>query len=205
MIGYSLLASNPRLEAFVASQPLIEKLPARQQHDTLDGALAVAEDDLIEAVGHSTDAHLLLAPRELDGLAPMSDEAVLVLAERLTLTRFDAGDVICRQGSDSDELFFLAQGRLQVAVSDHEDLDRGIGVLSAGSIFGEMSFIDDTPRSASVIALEPSACYVLTRSDLMALQESHPEVSQGLYSAMLVTLARRVRILNRARAVFREL
>ncbi|MBO84434.1 MAG: hypothetical protein CL927_03680 [Deltaproteobacteria bacterium] len=68
-----------------------------------------------------------------------------------------------------------------------------------------MAFIDDTPRSASVIALEPSACYALSRPALSELQETHPGVQRALYLAILTTLAKRVRILNRASAVFRDL
>jgi MFS superfamily sulfate permease-like transporter len=202
---FSGLSTNPRVEAFMASQPLLEQLAAHQVHGTLNEALAAAEDCLIDA--HSQPGAELgpLSPRELDVLAPMSDHALTRLSAKMTRATFKAGEVICEQGAASDALYFLALGRLQVTVCNHEGLEQQIGVLCPGSIFGEMAFIDEAVRSASVAALEPASCYVLCRDALESLQATEPDVELELHRAMLMNLAKRLRILNRASAVFRDL
>ena len=202
---FSGLATNPRVEAFMARQPLLEQLAAHQMYGSLNEALAAAEDELLAAHSPPMGGRHPLSPRALEALSPMSDQAVALLSEQLTLATFDTGELICAQGDDSDCLYFLAQGRLQVTVCNHEGLEQQIGVLCPGSIFGEMAFIDEASRSASITTLEPSSCYALSRARLKLVQKTHPDVGRELYLAMLMNLSKRVSILNRASAVFRDL
>jgi CRP/FNR family cyclic AMP-dependent transcriptional regulator len=52
--------------------------------------------------------------------------------------------------------------------------------LGPGQFFGEMSVIDDEPRSADVITVEPSRCLVLTAWSFDALISEHPKIAMKM-------------------------
>ena len=81
-------------------------------------------------------------------------------------TRFAAGEEIFRIGDRGHNAFFIESGRVEVAISR----DGGkvvVAELDTGEIFGEMSMIDDAPRSATVTALEDTVVIVIERSRMV--------------------------------------
>jgi CRP-like cAMP-binding protein len=80
--------------------------------------------------------------------------------------------------------------RLQVA-----DLrvTRRIASCAPGTTIGEMAFIEDVPRSASVVADEDTVCYELTRNAFDDILKTHPEIANKILLNLSCSLARRVR------------
>lgn len=73
------------------------------------------------------------------------------------------GDVIFRHGERGQHAYFIEKGAVDVVIEkDGEDFV--IAQLGSGEIIGEMSMIDDAPRSATVIAAEDTECIVIQRS-----------------------------------------
>jgi CRP/FNR family transcriptional regulator, cyclic AMP receptor protein len=64
-----------------------------------------------------------------------------------TGTEYKAGQTIIETGTTGQSMFVVVEGEVEVRVGD-----KRIDVVGPGSIFGEMALIDDTPRSATVIA-----------------------------------------------------
>ena len=95
-----------------------------------------------------------------------------------------AGKVLTTEGETGREFF--------VIVNEKAEATRGgvsIGVLGAGSFFGEMALLDRKPRTATVTTLEPTSVLVITANAFSALVESVPSVDRK----MLVVLAERLR------------
>ncbi len=68
--------------------------------------------------------------------------------------------------------------------------DTVLAEFEAGDYFGEMSLLlEDTPRTADVVATDDSNCLVITQWDLRALIKSHPEIGVK----MMAELAKRLR------------
>jgi CRP/FNR family cyclic AMP-dependent transcriptional regulator len=67
---------------------------------------------------------------------------------------------IIAAGDPTDALYIVISGRLKVMMSDDEGREVILAILGSGEFFGEMGLIDDAPRSATVIAIEP--CELLT-------------------------------------------
>lgn len=89
----------------------------------------------------------------------------LRLAERMTLRRYRAGDVIVRQGDTSISFYTVLSGSVRI-VREFEWGDRVVIVEEGrASFFGDMGLIDDMTRSATVAALEPTECALLARWD----------------------------------------
>lgn len=75
-------------------------------------------------------------------------------------TSFAAGEVIFREGSEPDRFYIVLAGAVEVW--KQQDL---LAVHTAGHLFGEMALIDELPRSATVVARDPSRLAYIDRAD----------------------------------------
>jgi HD-GYP domain-containing protein (c-di-GMP phosphodiesterase class II) len=125
-------------------------------------------------------------------LASLSAVELDEVARQMTSVEFPAGAVILREGGESRGLFVVLAGAVRVVKGYGRRTQRDLGVLAAGSYFGEMSLLDEHPPSASVVAHGRMRGLLLTSAGFRAVVEAHPGVTQVL----LATLSRRVRLLE---------
>lgn len=85
------------------------------------------------------------APQELKRLAAASDEVV-----------FEAGETLCREGQQGQELFVIVDGEVEVVRGDD-----AIAVIGPGRLVGELAVLDGQERSATVRARQRTTAYVL--------------------------------------------
>jgi CRP/FNR family transcriptional regulator len=116
--------------------------------------------------------------------ANLSDRQLRKIMKSSTENRYEAGDVIVREGGRTQTLFVILEGTANVIRNE-----RTISRRSAGEFFGEVSMIDLRPRAATVTAETPMRCLVLYHDDLRKLVLSDPQVAWSL----LQTLASRLR------------
>src|ERR1017187_8142157 len=102
---------------------------------------------------------------------------------------YPKGSVILFEDDPGDALFIVREGRVKVVLVAEDGREVILGILGVGDHFGELSLIDDQPRSAHVIAMEDSALLVLRRDDFRKRVEANPSVAWSLLSE----LSRRLR------------
>jgi CRP-like cAMP-binding protein len=116
-----------------------------------------------------------------------SDESLNRLAERMGEIEFEAGQHIVTKGQVGNGLYILMSGKARIQKGDDV-----IAVLEPTDFFGELAVLDQQPRSATVIAIEPVTCLGLASWDLIAELERDPQLALNL----LKELARRIRFLE---------
>ena len=111
------------------------------------------------------------------------------LAKRFKERNYAKGETIVTQGTLGIGLFIIEKGKVE-AVREHNDGSKSVvNQLGATDFFGELSLLDEAPRTAHVIAVEDATCLVLTQLDFMsALQED-----ADIPIVMLKELAKRFR------------
>ena len=80
--------------------------------------------------------------------------------------KFKAGEIIFSENTEGDGMYIIESGRVRVykqASPDAGPAEIELCALGPNSMFGEMSIIDNGKRSASVQAVEPTVCTVITR------------------------------------------
>ncbi len=107
--------------------------------------------------------------------------------------RYDKNTVIITQGERSNSLYLVLEGRLKVYATDEEGRQTLLAFLNKGDFFGELSLLDDEPRSASVMTVTKSRLLCLTQESFYRFIETHPEN----LLPMLRILAQRLRALDR--------
>jgi CRP/FNR family transcriptional regulator, cyclic AMP receptor protein len=102
---------------------------------------------------------------------------------------YPKGSVILFENDAGDALYVVRAGRVKVVLVGEDGREVILGVLGVGQHFGELSLIDDQPRSAHVIAMEDANLLVLRREDFRRRVEASPAVAWALLSE----LSRRLR------------
>jgi CRP-like cAMP-binding protein len=105
----------------------------------------------------------------------MSDEELDALAARAHLRSFPANTVIVKEGEPADSLYIVLSGSVKVCLYEG-DREVVLDTKGSGQYFGEM-MLDDKPRSASIMTLEPCEFAVVPREDFKAFLLKHPPVS----------------------------
>lgn len=114
----------------------------------------------------------------------LSEQQLEVLAAGSVRRNYPKGRTIVAEGEPSQSLYVLLSGRAKVQRSDSEGKEVILAVLGPGECFGEMSLIDDEPRSASVITLESCDFMSINKDSFKAmLVQSHDiamQIMKGL-------------------------
>ncbi len=119
------------------------------------------------------------------------DPASVAALERLAEVRdYPEGAVVAGQEEPGDALFVLASGKVKVVLYGGSGREIILSIFkSPGDFFGEMSLLDDEPRSATLVAAEPSTLLVLSRDAFRAHIAAQPRTALRV----LAELSRRLR------------
>jgi CRP/FNR family cyclic AMP-dependent transcriptional regulator len=119
-------------------------------------------------------------------------EAELEAVSRRAVTRtLPKSAVVVSEGDGTDSLYIIVSGRVRIFVSDEKGKEIVLGNAGPGEYFGEM-VLDEGPRSASVMTLEPTRFLVVPKEDFMGFVAKSPEFSLHLIRKLI----RRVRSLT---------
>ena len=161
---------------------------------TTDDALQRSEDDLLRReLGDRDDAAVPLAEQPL--LADLPPGALAAIEDAAAAVHLDAGEVVFREGDEADAIFFVVSGSVcaQLAVPG-ATRPRRLQGMGPGVAFGELSVVNAGPRSADVVATEPSTLHRLGFDDLRDLEERHPGVTAALLRNVARLLSERLRL-----------
>lgn len=176
-----------------------DELPQTFEQDahfaTIDAALEYYEDRLLEqAGGDLRDAAVPL--EQFDILASLDEQKLSKLTRRLRLQPFERGMTLISSNARADELFFLVEGHVDIAVRVGNGPSLRVSTVEAGTVFGELALFGNGPRTADVIAASKGAVMVLDRDALEDLVENEPATHAALVMAVGASLADRLRRAN---------
>ena len=121
-----------------------------------------------------------------------ADDAEVIIAaceERMLV----AGEELFQEGDAGDSLWIIQEGRVDVYKNIRGDVDRTLASLGSGDVIGEMSFIDQSRRSAGARTREASVFLVLSRAAFHRLQKDSPAIAASFYRNLASILAARLR------------
>lgn len=102
------------------------------------------------------------------------------------------GEAIVEQFDDNRDLMILAEGRAHIYAVTEEP----IGIVKPCMPMGEVSFLDDKPRSARVISIGPSKVVVMPSAELRQLLSEQPDMARRALINLSRVLCQRLRAAN---------
>jgi len=122
-----------------------------------------------------------LAPSELAAIASVTKEL-----------DYAQDRIVIKQNNVGDTLFLIIEGRVQVLMEQADGKEVVLDHIEAGGVFGEMTLIDDTPRSATIRTVEPCRVIILHKQEFMEIVMEFPRVALQICSV----LSQRIRNLD---------
>ena len=88
------------------------------------------------------------------------------------------GDVLFNEGDPPDALYLVLRGRMAIAIANPIDRRESVvALMEPDDLFGEMSMLDNGPRSAMARALEPTTVLAIPFEPILAMFDEHPVIA----------------------------
>lgn len=113
--------------------------------------------------------------KSLSMFADTPDEALAELADLLHEMVVQPGEAIVREGETGDSLYIIVDGKVEVVVNDNRVLNQ----LGARAVFGELSMLDSSPRTATIRAVEETSLLRLDQTSFYDIMSDYVEVAMG--------------------------
>jgi CRP-like cAMP-binding protein len=99
------------------------------------------------------------------------------IAKRMVERTYEAGQAIVNQGQGGEGFFIIVSGKAEALRERSDGAKVNVNNFGPTDYFGELALLDDGLRTASVMALEPTTCLVLTRWDFLTALREDVEMS----------------------------
>ena len=109
--------------------------------------------------------------------AELADEDLALLAETKVNRQFPRNATIINDGDTTNAIYLILKGRVKVCKTNEEGREVVLSILDEGEHFGEMSLLDDKPRSASIVTKEPCEFMVIRKEDFQRVLIANPQLA----------------------------
>lgn len=132
--------------------------------------------------------------RELRFFNFMAEEDLDEVAGFFECRQVAAGQPLWREGDPGNFVAFIVAGRVEVSKeTEFKGKNVVVGVYSQGTIVGELSILDGSPRAETALALDHVDLVLLTVNSFERLLQEHPQLGARLLKGMLLTVSRRLK------------
>jgi CRP/FNR family cyclic AMP-dependent transcriptional regulator len=114
----------------------------------------------------------------------LSDADLTAVGSHVVARSYPKNTIIVSEGDKTDLLFIILEGRVKAFVSDGEGHDMVLSTQGPGEYFGEM-VLDEGPRSASIMTLEPSRFLVVQKNDFRDFVVKNPAFAFSLIEKLI--------------------
>jgi CRP/FNR family transcriptional regulator, cyclic AMP receptor protein len=116
--------------------------------------------------------------------ALLDENETKTLAGHLDELDYLTGQIIFKLGDPGGTMYVVESGRVELFVQDQADERVHLGYVNEGELFGELSLLDNEPRSASAKATQETHLIAIDREDLLILVQAHPPAALDMMSAL---------------------
>jgi CRP-like cAMP-binding protein len=120
----------------------------------------------------------------------LDDDAASALEASMTPLSLKRGEVLFNEGDDGSQLYVVTDGKIKLGRTSPDGRENLLAILGPGQMFGELSFFDPGPRSATATSVTDVTVQSLSHEALMPVLSSHVEVAMALLNQLAGRLRR---------------
>ena len=114
----------------------------------------------------------------------LSDEDLAQLSLSLRVQRLRKKHALFRKGDEGTALYIIRKGKVKIVLPSKVGEEVILTIFSEGDFLGEMSLLDEKPRSADAVAMEESEVYVLNRTDFLSFLQENENAIKCILSCL---------------------
>ena len=118
----------------------------------------------------------------------VDETAIEIAAQAFRPLTFRVGQKIFETGDDGHALYVIKQGKVKISHQNLNSKEKILAYLAPGKIFGEMSLVDESPRSATATAVEKTVLYALYAEEYWSLISRFPRIAHNLARVLALRL-----------------
>ncbi len=123
----------------------------------------------------------------------LTEDESEILAQHVDIRTVPARSLLCSEGHRGEALYYIINGKVEIWKKLGEDRRHILALCSSGASVGEMSLIEESPRSATVTVLEDSEVLVLTKNDFDIILAKYPSLGIKILKNIAKSLSHKIR------------
>ncbi len=131
--------------------------------------------------------------REIPFFEEFSDDELAFFSKKVSLRSFPAQTELSKKGDIGDFLFFVVEGTVDIRLEPPDSKQKIIATFGRGSSVGEMSIVEDYPRSANIVVTTPSELLLLTKNRFESICQEYPQIGIKFLRGLIKNLSMRLR------------
>ncbi len=116
--------------------------------------------------------------------AELDDRELETVAALAKARKYAKDDVVMHADENGDVFCIIREGHVKVTMISPEGKEIILSMLGPGDFFGEMSLLDDEPRSATVVATDNLVVWTIWRSDFLQLLQHNFTITRKVLSEL---------------------
>ena len=156
-------------------------------------AMNVIWSNIFKSRSGKEETHIIEILRRIPVFEDLTKRELASIERILHKREYKQEEVIFRQGEPGVGMYIIEQGKVHIL---HEPGNTRLAELGNGEFFGELALLDESPRSASAIAIDPSAILGFFQPDLFGLIERDPQLGVKIVMRLARSIGERLRRAN---------
>jgi len=124
--------------------------------------------------------------------ADLKDDELDSIASHANTKSFPKNSIIINEGDDTSSMYIILSGKIKAFLSNEDGKEVILGIMGTGDYFGELSILDPSPRSASIMTMEPCKFIIINKENFEQSLDDHPDIARN----MITELTRMIRKLT---------
>ena len=120
----------------------------------------------------------------------LDDEVASALEDSMSSSSLRRGEILFSEGDDGNQLYVVTEGKIKLGRTSPDGRENLLAILGPGQMFGELSFFDPGPRSATATAVTDVELKSLGHEALSPVLNAHPDVAHALLNQLAGRLRR---------------
>lgn len=114
---------------------------------------------------------------KVDLFSDLDENALELLVSHSRVVNFKKNSILMSEGETGESLYIIETGSVRIYVSDEQGAEMTIFVQGPGSYIGEISLLDGSPRTASVVALEQTKVLMISKASFFECVSKNPQIA----------------------------
>ncbi len=142
--------------------------------------------------------------REVPLFSALSDDHLAHLSMMVAEIGLAEGEVLFNEGEPGDKMYIIKEGQIEI-LKHSPDGDRVIATREPGSVIGEMSLLDQSPRVATVRAGVPTTLLAIEQAAFDALLDNIPSVARAILRTVTPRWSETTKVLQANEAALQKM
>ncbi|MBI3753165.1 MAG: cyclic nucleotide-binding domain-containing protein [Deltaproteobacteria bacterium] len=140
-----------------------------------------------------TDPKIL---RDIAFFSDLTDEELNAISKIVKKKNYKTGEAVFKENEDGTSMYVIRKGEVKACKAAPDGELMTLTLMKDGDIFGEMSFLDERPRSATIVSVSHTEVYSIEKNDFEKLIDAYPRMVYKILKNIVFTVHTIVRGMN---------